>query len=359
MEDMPKLEIKSLSRSFGTGSFHEEGISFCVDTGQCLAIVGPSGAGKTTLLRCVAGLLKPDSGSVLLDGTDITGRRPSERGMAMIFQDAALFPHMDVAHNVTYGLHRLGYSAKETDRMLEQTAALLGLESLLNRYPASLSAGEAQRVGIGRAIIRSPKILLLDEPLSNLDARLRDELRMELLNLKRKLHMTMIMVTHDQSDAMLLGDLAGVMNQGKLMAIGTPEDLYQHPHDLFTASFLGTPAINLLDARMSEDHTLSFEGFRVRMPEIAYCGNVTMAVRPEHLKITDAGIAALADTCLRNGSQYLIQFRLHDGAVMRMMKDTPINEGSQVYLSAETEQIMLFDPSTGQRICPCIRADGA
>jgi ABC-type sugar transport system ATPase subunit len=352
---MPLLECQHLAYLYPSKAAVQD-ISLSLEEGECLALIGPSGAGKTTLLRCLAGFLPLSRGAVLLRGRDIAGERPSARSMAMIFQEPALFPHVRIRDSIVYGLHRQGWDRSRIEAALHETSAMLGIEQLLDRYPPALSGGEAQRAGIARALIRRPEILLLDEPFSSLDARLHEELRQTLLEIRRNMKMSMIMVTHDQADAMLVGDRIAVMNQGKIVSSGTPEQLYEQPRDLFTASFLGTPAMNLVPAEVLDDSCLKLLQGSIALPVPAVPGRVIAGFRPEQVRPDPEGpFQAWAAVSRRAGSMYLTV--LQQGTVsLNALTPEPIPVGG-IRFSLPPDQIALFDPESGIRIGACAISD--
>ncbi len=245
---MNQLTVRHLSRKFGSQAALQD-VSFTLPQGETLALLGPSGAGKTTLLRILAGLETADQGQILLDDRDLQPVPPHERGMAMIFQNAALFPHITVADNIGYGLANLGFAEAQIPDLVQQAAQRLHIESLLKRYPGTLSAGERQRAGIARALVRRPRILLLDEPFSSLDLRLQEEMQDEVLRLQKEEHMSMLLVTHDQQEALKMAGRIGILLNGRLAALDEPQRLYASPPSAETADFLGEPRMNLIPVR--------------------------------------------------------------------------------------------------------------
>jgi len=263
------LNIENVTKSFGPVEVLK-GIALAVSDGEFVVFVGPSGCGKSTLLRVVAGLEDPTSGKVLIDGADVTATPPAKRGIAMVFQTYALYPHLTVRDNMGLGLKQAGAPAAEIDKRIAAASAMLSLEPYLKRRPAELSGGQRQRVAIGRAVVREPKLFLFDEPLYNLDAALRVNTRLEIAQLHRRLKATMVYVTHDQVEAMTLADKIVVLNAGRIEQVGGPMELYNSPANEFVAGFIGSPKMNFIEgARLGE-------------------GVKTIGVRPEHISVDPA-----------------------------------------------------------------------
>ncbi|HMM62856.1 MAG TPA: ABC transporter ATP-binding protein [Mesorhizobium sp.] len=263
---MGSLNIENVTKSFGPVEVLK-GIDLAVSDGEFVVFVGPSGCGKSTLLRVVAGLEDPTSGKVLIDGADVTATPPAKRGIAMVFQTYALYPHLTVRDNMGLGLKQAGAPAAEIDKRIAAASAMLSLEPYLKRRPAELSGGQRQRVAIGRAVVREPKLFLFDEPLSNLDAALRVNTRLEIAQLHRRLKATMVYVTHDQVEAMTLADKIVVLNAGRIEQVGGPMELYNSPANEFVAGFIGSPKMNFIEgARLGESVK-------------------TIGVRPEHISV--------------------------------------------------------------------------
>ena len=255
---MPKLELRAISKYFDKNQVLKD-ISFEVEEGQFFVLVGPSGCGKSTILRLIVGLEEVSTGEIYLDGLLINNLPAKQRDMAMVFQNYALYPHFTVFENLAFPLKLRGYSKEEIRLRVHETADILGLERLLQRKPKALSGGERQRVALGRAIVRKPKLFLFDEPLSNLDALLRAQMRGELLKLHKRLKSSVVYVTHDQLEAMTLGDRCLVLKEGTIQQTGTPFELYSSPSNIFVASFIGTPSINLLKGVLTPALEFKFE----------------------------------------------------------------------------------------------------
>ncbi|RZO30154.1 MAG: sn-glycerol-3-phosphate ABC transporter ATP-binding protein UgpC [SAR116 cluster bacterium] len=285
---MASIELRAIEKWFDDVQVIK-GVDFDIHEGEFIVLVGPSGCGKSTLLRILAGLEDASVGSILIDGDDVTDRLPSERGLSMVFQSYALYPHMDVAANIGFALKTAGVGKAEIDQRVQDVAKILRLEPLLDRLPKQLSGGQRQRVAIGRAIIREPKGFLFDEPLSNLDAALRVNMRLEISRLHEQLGITTIYVTHDQIEAMTLADRIVVLNEGEIMQAGSPRDLYNRPQNKFVAEFIGSPKMNLMPAEMADGQlrlnaaTPQTIGLAAPTSDVAWLG-----VRPETITL-DAG----------------------------------------------------------------------
>jgi multiple sugar transport system ATP-binding protein len=288
---MGQVSLQSIHKQFGDTAVIK-GVDLEVQDGEFLVCVGPSGCGKSTILRMIAGLETISSGDLLIDGQPMNELHPAERGAAMVFQSYALYPHMTVAENMGFSLKMAGMGKAQREALVASTASTLKITELLKRFPKELSGGQRQRVAIGRAIVRKPKVFLFDEPLSNLDAALRVNMRIELSRLHKELGTTMIYVTHDQVEAMTMGDRIAIFNQGKIEQVGTPMDLYQRPANEFVASFLGAPAINLIprptengENGAHNDHQLLWQ----LISRQATGRTQKIGVRPEHLQLLPQG----------------------------------------------------------------------
>jgi multiple sugar transport system ATP-binding protein len=280
---MAEIRLDRVRKQFPNGFVAVDDVSLTIDDGEFIVLVGPSGCGKTSLLRSIAGLEEITNGRILIDGADVTDLAPRKRDVAMVFQSYALYPHMSVRQNLGYGLKVRRTAKAEVRRRVEEVARMLRLDELLDRRPAQLSGGQRQRVAMGRAVIREPKAFLMDEPLSNLDAKLRVTMRAELSSLHARLGTTTIYVTHDQVEAMTLGERVAVMRDGRIQQVDTPQGLYRHPRNLFVAAFIGSPAMNLVEAAVNGS-TIEFGGFRFPLPDGARApgdGRVILGIRPE------------------------------------------------------------------------------
>ena len=279
---MPGIVLDRVSKTFQGGVTAVDDVSLTIADGEFLVLVGPSGCGKSTLLRMVAGLEQVSEGTILIDGRDVTDMQPRDRDVAMVFQSYALYPHKTVRENLGYGLKVRRMPRPEIDERVTRVAKVLGLEQLLGRRPAALSGGQRQRVAMGRAMVREPQAFLMDEPLSNLDAKLRVGMRTQLAALHSRLRTTTIYVTHDQIEAMTLGQRVAVLRDGRIQQVATPQELYAHPANVFVAAFIGSPAMNLVEADV-EDGALRFGGYAIPLPPVGAPpdGRVIAGLRPE------------------------------------------------------------------------------
>ncbi len=350
---MATLDLQGLRKSFGTTQVLRQ-IDLSLADGEMLVIVGASGCGKSTLLRLVAGLETPSAGRVLIAGRDVTGLDPSDRDIAMVFQNYALYPHMSVFDNMAYGLRIRGLSRGEITRKVEEAAALLGLEALLARKPRQLSGGQRQRVAMGRAIVRDPKLFLFDEPLSNLDAKLRVQMRAEIRKLQRRLGVTSLYVTHDQVEAMTLGDRLLILHEGQPAQLATPMEVFARPADTYVASFIGSPTMNFLPGRLVRDGTAVQldAGILVPLPGRHLGESVTLGIRPEHLTLGGDGLTLMVDLVEPLGSETLIHGRIvgNDATTVVVKVPGAVAPPETVTVAVQPEQVHLFDGTTGVRI---------
>lgn len=352
---MAHIELQSIRKIFldkKKAVTAVDDVSFTVEDQTTQVVVGPSGCGKTTVLRMIAGLEEVSGGKILMDGETINNRHPKDRDMAMVFQNYALYPHMTVFDNMAFGLRIKGFDKNEIDRRVKEAAEILQLGSLLHRKPKALSGGQRQRVAVGRAIVRKPKVFLLDEPLSNLDAQLRAEMRVELLRLSRSLGWTMIYVTHDQVEAMTLADTMVVMAQGKVRQTGQPLEIYRKPCERFVAEFIGTPSMNFLTCRRSAGQWFS-EGQPVGETPRAEIESVIAGFRPEDISIFETHqhgtLKAILKYAEHLGGESHLYFGVGAAQVIAKADITaPWTIGHEYFLSVK--KLHWFDPISGQRI---------
>ena len=351
---MSGVELDRVVKRYGeTEVIH--GVDLGVEDGEFCVFVGPSGCGKSTLLRMIAGLEETTGGAIRIGARDVTREDPSSRGVAMVFQTYALYPHMTVAENMGFGLKMTGHPRAEIREKVARASAILKLDEYLARRPVALSGGQRQRVAIGRAIVRGPEVFLFDEPLSNLDAELRVEMRVEIARLHREIGATMIYVTHDQVEAMTLADKIVVLRAGRIEQVGAPLDLYRDPDNRFVAGFIGSPAMNFLDGRV--------EGGRVSVPALgaplavaaalpAEGSAVTVGLRPEHLAVDPAGSSFSIDLAEALGgvSYAYLTARTGEKVVVEERGDVRSREGGQAGLRVDAARAMLFDATSGGRI---------
>jgi multiple sugar transport system ATP-binding protein len=286
---MAGVLVKRLRKEFPDGTVAVEELDLEISDGELFVLLGPSGCGKTTTLRCVAGLEQETSGQIVIGDEVVSGLRPSQRDIAMVFQFYALYPHMSVRDNLAFPLRATKRPAAEVDERVHEAARMLRLEPYLTRRPGKLSGGEQQRVALGRAMVRHPKAFLMDEPLTNLDAELRADMRAELKHVQQRLNSTMIYVTHDQTEAMALGHRIAIMNNGRLEQLGAPMEVYDRPATLFAARFIGSPPMNLIEAEVTNGHLTAAGGLRIGAPEDIQRGDRVIAgVRPESFTLSES-----------------------------------------------------------------------
>jgi multiple sugar transport system ATP-binding protein len=348
------VDLIGLRKSYGTAEILH-GIDLAVAQGEFLALVGPSGCGKSTLLRMIAGLETVTGGEIRFDGRTVNTVDPKRRNVAMVFQNYALYPHMTVRENMGLNLRISGLSRAEIRRRVDEAAALLEVTPILDRRPSQLSGGQRQRVAMGRAIVRDPAVFLFDEPLSNLDAKLRVQMRAEIKALHRKVRTTAIYVTHDQIEAMTLADRIAVMNAGRIEQLGTPLELYQNPANRFVAGFIGSPAMNFLPGRI-EGGRVRIDGSQVTLaltgrPAAPEGARVDVGLRPEHLRPAEAGLAGRVTQVEPTGSQtHLLVDFAGRGIVAVLEGMVPLSPDDEVTLAPAPEQVHLFAADSGEAI---------
>ena len=338
---MSTLSLRGIVRQFGPLRVIH-GIDLDIAQGEFVVFVGPSGCGKSTLLRIIAGLDQPNGGQITIDGRDVTGTRAAERGLAMVFQSYALYPHMTVRQNLAFGLENQRMAREEVARRVAEAARMLQIEHLLARKPGQLSGGQRQRVAIGRTVTREPGIFLFDEPLSNLDAELRVQMRVELTALHKRLQATMIYVTHDQTEAMTMADRIVVLRAGRIEQQGSPLELYNRPANKFVAGFIGSPRMNFLDGNALGGRAVAFAGLpSLDIPaarETTEGEPVTLGVRPEHLAFTDgAGLPGTVDIVEQMGGESYVYVTLANDArlTVRRPGQTQLRSGEPVRVAID------------------------
>ncbi len=369
---MAEIELRGISKSFGGSRPAVAGLDLTIAPRERMVVVGPSGSGKSTLLRMIAGLETPDSGLVRIAGRDMTGIPPHRRDIAMVFQNPALYPYLSVFDNLAFGIRARGLDRNQVRARVNTVAGLLGLDGMLERRPSELSGGERQRVAIGRAIARRPPVLLCDEPFSNLDPPLRAALREEVAELHRQSNSTLVLVTHDQSEALLLGDRVAVLDRGRLLQVGTPREVYDHPASITVAIFIGSPPINIISCEVVR------EGDRTRLHPIAAergigwgvaegigprpwpsSGRVEIGLRPESIAIRREGedhperpvVEAQVRRLEFNGPEILATLALGPHRlVARFPSEIPVRERETLRIAIDLRRASWFEPETGRAL---------
>lgn len=333
---------------------------------EFIVLVGPSGCGKSTTLRMIAGLEDISSGEIYIGDKLVNDIAPKDRDIAMVFQNYALYPHMTVYENMAFSL-KMRHTPKDIiDKKVREAAEILGITEYLDRKPKALSGGQRQRVAIGRAIVREPKVFLMDEPLSNLDAKLRNQMRAEIIKLRRKVDTTFIYVTHDQTEAMTLGDRIVIMKDGRIQQSGTPQEVFDHPQNIFVAGFIGTPQMNFFNARLIEkngEYSVLLEGHIIPLPEET-CEifraqglpdrDITVGVRPEHIVLADDGIAATVDVSEMMGSNVHLHVSIGDADAVVIVPNASdigsFSPGDSISLDIAGRRMHIFDAATGKNL---------
>ncbi|WP_337267142.1 ABC transporter ATP-binding protein [Oryzifoliimicrobium ureilyticus] len=354
---MASVDLKNISKSYGAlGVIHD--ISLAVGDGEFIALVGPSGCGKSTLLRMIAGLEEITEGEILIGGKVVNGMTPRERNIAMVFQSYALYPHMTVAENMGFNLKLAGHSKDVITQRVAEAARMLDLGKLLDRKPSQLSGGQRQRVAMGRAVVRNPAVFLFDEPLSNLDAKLRVQMRSEIKTLHQKVRTTSVYVTHDQIEAMTLADRVVVLNQGRIEQQGTPIDLYKTPANLFVAAFIGSPAMNLIegvvDGEGDEPAARLKDGTAIRISKnrkVTRGQSITIGLRPEHIGSVNGGDVALSGRTILvepTGAQTHVIFEVAGEQLTAVVDgEQAVGLNSSFSASVHHERVHVFDRASG------------
>jgi inositol-phosphate transport system ATP-binding protein len=360
-----RVHLQGLTKRFGTVAA-VDALDLEIESGEFVAFLGPSGCGKTTTLLMVAGIYKPTSGAIYFGDRRVDHLLPKDRGIGMVFQSYALYPHMTVEQNIAFPLDlRRGISKAERERRVREAAGLVQVDQLLNRRPAQLSGGQQQRVALARALVKEPEVLLLDEPLSNLDARLRHEVRGQIKRLQKDLGITSIFVTHDQVEALTMADRVALMGNGQLQAYGTPEELYERPKNLFAAEFIGNPPMNFLPAELTRrDGALAAVSDGLALPLSERAGSrlggngaaraVTLGIRPEDLTLGRPGEGQASGEVYvvePMGREQMVDIRLGERALRAIAPPSfGAKIGDGVGIGFNTERLHLFDPSSGERL---------
>lgn len=360
------LHVKNISKSFASTEVLDS-IDLVISKGEFLVLLGPSGCGKSTLLNIIAGLDEPNSGTIHIGGEDVSSLPPSERDVAMVFQSYALYPNMTVAGNIAFSMEMRGIARSERESAVAEVACILHIEKLLDRKPRQLSGGQRQRVAMGRAMVRKPRVFLFDEPLSNLDAKLRVDMRTEIKRLHQSLNATIVYVTHDQIEAMTLATNIAVMLDGKIRQFATPEEIYNRPSDMFVASFMGSPSMNLIPVQLVRDgnsakvRTIESNGTAVELPLVHAPAatapeRLILGLRPEHINEgTDAKggavFKAVVDIVEPSGPDtYVITQLSGKTVVSRMTAGVRVRPGDTMTFACDMQRAVLFDPDTEKSV---------
>ena len=347
---MARIAFEHVSKNYSGDALAVNDLNLEINDGEFLVLVGPSGCGKTTALRCLAGLEDITDGQIIIGDRVVNDLPPKDRDIAMVFQSYALYPHMTLFENMAFSIKMRKRPDEEIKAKVQEAAKILGLENLLDRKPGALSGGQRQRVALGRAIVRDPAAFLMDEPLSNLDAKLRVQTRAEIARLHQRLGTTIVYVTHDQVEAMTMGDRIAIMNAGILQQVGTPGDIYDHPANLFVAGFIGSPTMNFVPVTLS-DGTAKASGFEVKLPKSVPAGKGTLGFRPETAtdRITDpeSTLEMKVDVVERLGSDQFLYGQVGgDTVTARVDPKLKVEPGDRVKLGLDTRTLHLFDAET-------------
>jgi multiple sugar transport system ATP-binding protein len=358
MNNSCDVDVRAVQIGYGAVKVLDQ-LDLKIAESEFVVLLGPSGCGKSTLLNAIAGLIEIQAGQIWIGGRNVTWDEPKDRGIAMVFQSYALYPRMTVRGNMSFGLKVARLPRQEIGRRVAQAAEMLKITELLDRKPSELSGGQRQRVAIGRALVRETGVYLFDEPLSNLDAQLRAELRVEIKRLHQRLRATMIYVTHDQIEALTLADRIAVMKDRIIQQLGTPQEIYQRPANRFVASFVGSPPMNFVAGRLRHAGgiaTFTADGFDLPLRDYAFAGaaadgDVELGVRPEHVEATANGIGLAIEMIEPMGSDLLAWSRLGGAPVsLRLPAESPIKPGDRITVAIPSAKVSLFDRASGRRI---------
>jgi ABC-type sugar transport system ATPase subunit len=348
---MSFLELQNITKVYPNGTKAVNETSLNVEKGEFVVFVGPSGCGKSTLLRMIAGLEDITSGEIILDANTINNVDPSERDVAMVFQNYALYPHMTVYNNMAYGLKNRGISKQEIEDKVNEVAKLLEIDPYLSRKPSMLSGGQRQRVAMGRAIVRNPKIFLFDEPLSNLDAKLRNQMRLEIKKLQRQMSVTSIFVTHDQTEAMTLGDRIVVINNGIVEQVGTPKDIYSKPNTKFVAEFIGSPQMNIFNCKI-DNGIAKIDNNSINLNKSINVDDASIGIRPDDIQISESGsITCKANLVEYLGSDMIVYSSIGDQEFScKLSSKIDVKAGDEFKFDIQPSLVHIFDNSSGKRL---------
>jgi len=348
---MSFLELQNITKIYPNGTKAVNETSLNIEKGEFVVFVGPSGCGKSTLLRMIAGLEDITAGEIVLDENIINNIDPSERDVAMVFQNYALYPHMTVYNNMAYGLKNRGISKQEIEDKVNEVAKLLEIDPYLSRKPSMLSGGQRQRVAMGRAIVRNPKIFLFDEPLSNLDAKLRNQMRLEIKKLQRQMGVTSIFVTHDQTEAMTLGDRIVVINNGIVEQVGTPKDIYSKPNTKFVAEFIGSPQMNIFNCKI-DNGIANIDKNSINLNKSINVDDASLGVRPDDILISNNGsISCKANLVEYLGSDMIIYSSIGDQEFScKLSSKIDVKAGDEFKFDIQPSLVHVFDNSSGKRL---------
>ncbi|GLQ11177.1 ABC transporter ATP-binding protein [Devosia yakushimensis] len=346
---MAPVTLSSVKKSYGeAATIH--GVDIDIADGEFVVLVGPSGCGKSTLLRMIAGLETITDGEISIGGRVVNELEPKDRDIAMVFQNYALYPHMTVAKNMAFSLEHRGGSKAEIAERVNWAADILGLKPLLERFPRQLSGGQRQRVAMGRAIVRNPQVFLFDEPLSNLDAKLRVVMRGEIKGLHQRLGVTTIYVTHDQVEAMTMADKIVVMNAGRVEQFGAPLDLYDRPANPFVAGFIGSPSMNFIEGQLTPQGFVT-KGATLPLPPGPISGEAIYGIRPEHFELASAGLAATVLLVEPMGSETQVTMMIGEQQIIGVFRERlQAQPGSTIHVAPQLNAVHLFDAASGKRL---------
>lgn len=358
---MAKVKFKNVDKIYENSKTKTiDNLNLEIKDKEFLVLVGPSGCGKSTILRMIAGLESISFGDLFIGEDRVNDTHPKDRDIAMVFQNYALYPHMTIKENMAFGLKMRKFSKEEIEKRVLEAAKILDLEEYLDRKPKQLSGGQRQRVALGRAMVREPKVFLMDEPLSNLDAKLRVQMRSEIKKLHKKISTTFVYVTHDQVEALTMGDRIVILNKGYIQQIGTPQEVYSNPDNIFTAGFVGSPAMNFFDAKVLNDKEIEIQNQKIKLSENLqeiiknndlYGKNIVFAIRPEFFAPQAKTSLVIVPSLIELlGSEKLIHFAFNDKKFCaKVPQDFEIQENKEIELPFEVEQGFIFDPKSEQR----------